>query len=124
MIERCAMSLAVTALGAVLALGMISACSPGNGGGGGSAQTTLAVGEFNPFSGPDAAFGPEMVGGCIPATRLINANGGVLGRHLTCVQEDTRGDPADALPGAQKMIATETSLIRVLGPSADEAVGT
>jgi ABC-type branched-subunit amino acid transport system substrate-binding protein len=79
---------------------------------------------FNPFSGPDAAFGPEMNGGCVPAIRLINADGGVLGHHMSCVQEDTRGDPADAVPAAQKMMATETSLVGVLGPSSDEALAT
>lgn len=116
------MRLAATALGTVLALSMVSACS--GAGGSGSAHATLVVGEFNPFSGPDAAFGPEMVGGCVPAIRLINADGGVLGHKLTCVQEDTRGDPADAVPAAQKMMATETTLIGVLGPSSDEALAT
>jgi ABC-type branched-subunit amino acid transport system substrate-binding protein len=111
-----------TALGAVLALTMISACA--GAGSSGSSHATLVVGEFNPFSGPDAAFGPEMVGGCVPAIRLINANGGVLGHKLSCVQEDTRGDPADAVPAAQKMMATETNLIGVLGPSSDEALAT
>jgi ABC-type branched-subunit amino acid transport system substrate-binding protein len=109
-------------VGTALALLTLAAC--GSAGGGGSASSTLVVGEFNPFSGPDAAFGPEMVGGCIPAVRLINADGGVLGHKMTCVQEDTRGDPADAVPAAQKMMATETSLIGVLGPSADEALAT
>src|SRR5215470_15235321 len=108
------MRLAVTSLGAALALVVATACS--------SAPATLVVGEFNPFSGPDAVFGPEMVGGCIPAIRLINADGGVLGHHLSCVQEDTRGDPADAVPAARKMMATETSLIGVLGPSSDESL--
>jgi branched-chain amino acid transport system substrate-binding protein len=87
-------------------------------------SSTLVVGEFNPFSGPDAAFGPEMVAGCVPAVRLINADGGVLGHRLSCVEEDTRGDPADAVPAAQKMMATESSLIGVLGPSSDEALAT
>ena len=43
---------------------------------------------------------------------------------MSCVQEDTRGDPADAVPAAQKMMATETSLVGVLGPSSDEALAT
>jgi ABC-type branched-subunit amino acid transport system substrate-binding protein len=117
------MRIAVTALGATLALLAIGACGS-SGSGGGSTSSTLVVGEFNPFTGPDAAFGPEMVGGCAPAVRLINASGGVLGHKLSCVQEDTRGDPADAVPAAQKMMATETSLIGVLGPSSDEALAT
>ena len=115
------MKIAMTALGAALALLTVGGCSSSSGGG---STSTLVVGEFNPFTGPDAAFGPEMVGGCVPAVRLINANGGVLGHQLNCVQEDTRGDPADAVPAAQKMMATETSLIGVLGPSSDEALAT
>jgi branched-chain amino acid transport system substrate-binding protein len=119
---------AVTALAATLVL-LSAACSSTSGGssspGGGSPSgAKLVVGEFNPFSGPDAAFGPEIVGGCIPAIRLINAGGGVLGHQMSCVQEDTRGDPADAVPAAQKMMATETSLVGVLGPSSDEALAT
>jgi ABC-type branched-subunit amino acid transport system substrate-binding protein len=119
---------AVTALGAALVLLSAACSSTGSGsssaGGGSPSGAKLVVGEFNPFSGPDAAFGPEMVGGCIPAIRLINAGGGVLGHQMSCVQEDTRGDPADAVPAAQKMMATESSLVGVLGPSSDEALAT
>jgi len=120
------MRLAVTALAAVLALASVAACSSSSSSSSGSSAppSTLVVGEFNPFTGPDAAFGPEMVGGCIPAIRLINADGGVMGHKMSCVQEDTRGDPADAVPAAQKMIATETTLVGVLGPSSDEALAT
>jgi branched-chain amino acid transport system substrate-binding protein len=116
------MKTAVIALGTALALAALAAC--GSSGSGSTSASTLVVGEFNPFTGHDAAFGPEMVGGCIPAVRLINADKGVLGHQLSCVQEDTRGDPADAVPAAQKMMATETSLIGVLGPSSDEALAT
>ena len=124
-IRRCVMRIAVIATGAALALLAVGACSSSNdAGGGGATSSTLVVGEFNPFSGPDAAFGPEMTGGCVPAARLINAGGGILGHQLSCVQEDTRGDPADAVPAAQKMMATVTSLIGVLGPSSDEALAT
>src|SRR5258708_7000171 len=62
--------------------------------------------------------------GFVPAFGLIISSGGVLGHKLSCVQEDTRGDPADAVPAAQKMMATETSLVGVLGPSSDEALAT
>jgi ABC-type branched-subunit amino acid transport system substrate-binding protein len=117
------MRVTATALGAVLALLAVGACGSSHNGAG-SGHGTLVVGEFNPFTGPDAAFGPEMVGGCVPAIRLINSAGGVLGHQLSCVQEDTRGDPADAVPAAQKMMATESSLIGVLGPSSDEALAT
>ena len=129
------MRLPVTALAAALALLSVAACSSSGSSSSPSgaspspstlvpSASTLVVGEFNPFTGPDAAFGPEMVGGCIPAIQQINAAGGVLGHRMSCVQEDTRGDPADAVPAAQKMMATETSLVGVLGPSSDEALAT
>jgi ABC-type branched-subunit amino acid transport system substrate-binding protein len=85
---------------------------------------TIVIGNFNPFSGADASFGPEMVAGCQPAARLINADGGVFGHRFSCVEFDTRGDPADAVPAANKMIATNSSLGGILGPSADEALAT
>lgn len=89
-----------------------------------AAPSTIVIGNFNPFSGADASFGPEMVAGCQPAVRLINAGGGVLGHKFSCVEFDTRGDPADAVPAANKMIATNSSLGGILGPSADEALAT
>ncbi len=85
---------------------------------------TLAIANFNPFSGGDADFGPEMMAGCIPAVKLINEAGGVLGNQMSCVAVDTRGDPADAVPAASKMLATTSHLVGVLGPSADEAQAT
>jgi ABC-type branched-subunit amino acid transport system substrate-binding protein len=93
-------------------------------GGGSGKPGALVVGNFNPFSGGDADFGPEMVGGCAPAVRLINQAGGVLGHTMKCVAVDTRGDPADAVPAASKMLATTSNLVGVLGPSADEAQAT
>jgi ABC-type branched-subunit amino acid transport system substrate-binding protein len=116
------MRIAVMSIGAALTLAVAAACSSASGGG--SQPATLVVGEFNPFTGPDAAFGPEMAGGCVPAVRVINAAGGVLKHRMTCVVEDTRGDPADAVPAAEKMMATQTHLIGVLGPSSDEAIAT
>src|ERR1700704_1830589 len=85
---------------------------------------TLTFASFNPFTGPDASFGPEMAAGCIPAARLINQAGGVLGHQVTCITVDTRGDPADAVPAAQKMIATTSNLVGMNGPSSDEALAT
>lgn len=85
---------------------------------------TLSIANFNPFSGGDADFGPEMMAGCIPAVKLINQAGGALGNQMSCTPVDTRGDPADAVPAASKMLATTSHLVGVLGPSADEAQAT
>ena len=85
---------------------------------------TLTFASFNPFTGPDASFGPEMDAGCITASHLINKAGGVLGHQTTCITVDTRGDPADAVPAAQKMVATTSNLVGLNGPSSDEALAT
>jgi ABC-type branched-subunit amino acid transport system substrate-binding protein len=109
--------------GLTIASLLLGACSNSNGGSGGS-KGSLVVGAFNPFSGPDASFGPEMMAGCIPAANTINKHGGVLGHDMKCQEEDTRGDPADAVPAANKMMATTSNLVGVLGPSSDEALAT
>ncbi len=88
------------------------------------AQASLEIAAFQPFTGADASFGPEMLAGCDPAVLLINRAGGVLGHPLTCAAVDTRGDPADAIPAAQQLIATTSNLLGVLGPSSDEALAT
>jgi ABC-type branched-subunit amino acid transport system substrate-binding protein len=108
-------------LSAGLAVTLV-ACS-GNGGSS-STKKTLVVAAFNPFTGADADFGPEMLAGCWPGVQLVNQSGGVLGNQLTCSSVDTRGDPADAVPAASKLLATTSNLIGILGPSSDEADAT
>ncbi len=85
----------------------------------------LVVAAFNPFSGPDASFGPEEMAGCIPAAAAINAAGGILlHKTVSCKAVDTRGDPADAVPAAESLLATTSGLIGIIGPSSDEASAT
>src|SRR5438552_177272 len=114
---------AVRAFCLVLAIALIG-CSKTANKGSTPDHSTLVVGAFNPFTGPDADFGPEMLAGCWPAVHLINQDGGVLGHPLTCTSVDTRGDPADAVPAASKLVATNSKLIGILGPSSDEADST
>ncbi len=85
----------------------------------------LVFATFNPFTGPDAVFGPELRAGCPAAARAITAAGGILGHTaMQCPAVDSRGDPADAVPAAEKLIATTTNLMSILGPSSDEASAT
>ena len=85
---------------------------------------TLTFASFNPFTGPDASFGPEMSAGCAPAVRLINQSGGVLGHQVQCITVDTQGDPSEAAIAAQRMVATTGNLVGLNGPSSDEALAT
>jgi len=110
------------AIGAAAAISMLAAaCGSGSGGGSVASHETLTFDVAIAFTGPDAPFGPETMAGCIPAVRLINAAGGVLGHKVACSSTNTQGDPADAVPAIEKMLATSSGVVGVLGPSSDEA---
>ena len=81
----------------------------------------LVVGIVAPFTGADAQLGPAYFAACLPATRIINNSGGILGRQVTCKQFDTRGEPADAVPAARQMVASTPTLFMVIGCTSDEA---
>jgi ABC-type branched-subunit amino acid transport system substrate-binding protein len=114
------------AAGLLAVLLALAACgSHGSTAGGSSGTGPLTFAVFNPFSGKDASFGPEQLAGCIPAAAAIKTAGGILGhKTVTCKTSDSRGDPADAVPAAEQLIATTSSLVGVLGPSSDEASAT
>jgi ABC-type branched-subunit amino acid transport system substrate-binding protein len=106
----------LAALGLVLA-----ACGSGSSTSGSANTSPLLVGVIAPFTGADAALGPAYYAACLPAVRAINAGGGVMGRQVSCKQFDTRGEPADAVPAAQQMIASNSNLMAVVGCTSDEA---
>jgi ABC-type branched-subunit amino acid transport system substrate-binding protein len=117
---------AVIAAGLALA-GVVAGCGSASTAASGKDTGTnaLVVAAFNPFSGPDASFGPEEMAGCIPAAAAIQADGGILHhKQISCKAVDSRGDPADAVPGAESLIATTGGLVGVIGPSSDEATAT
>jgi branched-chain amino acid transport system substrate-binding protein len=115
---------ALVAAAVVLAVSATTACASTSQAGGTAKNVTLTVAAFNPFTGPDGAFGPEMMAGCLAAVTAVNGAGGVLGDKVACSSVDTRGDPADAVTAAAKMLATTSHLFGVLGPSSDEADAT
>jgi branched-chain amino acid transport system substrate-binding protein len=101
----------------------VAGCGSSSSGGTSSGPLTFAT--FNPYSGPDASFGPELGAGCYPAAIVVNTAGGILGhKQIKCVAVDSRGDPADAVPAAAQMVASTSNLEGVLGPSSDEAAAT
>lgn len=102
---------------------LLAACGGGGSSGAVSGQT-LVFGELMPFTGDQATEGGQVTNGCLPAITVINNAGGVLGNKVSCQEFDTRGDAVDAVPAAQKMLATTTNLVGVLGPSTAEAPST
>jgi len=106
----------------VAGLLLLAACGGSNtptGGGLGSGD--LLVGVIAPFTGADAGLGPAYYAACLAAAPTINSNGGVGGRQIKCQQFDTRGEPADAVPAANQMIASNSNLMAVVGCTSDEA---
>jgi branched-chain amino acid transport system substrate-binding protein len=88
-----------------------------------SGGSPLNVVVFFGFSGATAAFGPESMDPCLAASSLINSDGGVLGHTIKCVAADSRGDPADAVLAAGKVVATG-SPVGILGPETNTAAAT
>ena len=102
-------------LGAGLALaGLALAACGGSTGSGGSSGGTLEIAAFSPFTGPNAPYGYFQYTGCVAATHAINGAGGVLGHQLTCKIVDNRGEPADAVPAANNMLASSPNLVGIV----------
>src|SRR5437660_9824271 len=104
-----------------LAFLMLAACGGGSSSGGGLGSGDLLVGVIAPFTGADAGLGPAYYAACLAAAPTINSNGGVGGRQIKCQQFDTRGEPADAVPAANQMIASNSNLMVAIGCTSDEA---
>ena len=113
---------ALVVAAALLAVSSTAACSSAQAGA--VQNSTLTVLAFNPFTGPDGSFGPEMWAGCQAAATAINAAGGVLTHKVACTGVDTEGNPGYAVTAAAKMLATTPHVLGVLGPSSDEADAT
>ena len=100
-----------------LAIAACGSASPGS-----TSNSPLLIGVIAPFTGPDAALGPAYFAACLPAARAINNAGGIDGGHkVSCQEFDTRGEPADAVPAAQQMVASHSNLMAVVGCTSDEA---
>lgn len=118
-----------TLAAAMLAALIVAGCgSSGSGSGSSNASSeeseskgNVEIAIFHAFSGPNAAYGPEAGAGCYPAAGAIDAAGGVVGHKLVCTPVDSKGDPADAVPAANRLIASSSDLVGVLGGGSDTA---
>jgi len=87
----------------------------------GSTKTPLTEAIVIAYTGPSGFEGGAADSGVYPAVYEINKAGGILGHQLNIVTEDTRGDPADAVPIVDKLLATTSNLVGVTGPGTSEA---
>ncbi|MCF8145953.1 MAG: ABC transporter substrate-binding protein [Deltaproteobacteria bacterium] len=93
-----------------LGLGLVVGATPG------VAADTIKVGVVGPRTGTAAATGKAFEEGIKLATGYVNSKGGVLGKNLEIVFEDTAGAPDKAASGFERL-ATRDKVAMVLGES-------
>jgi branched-chain amino acid transport system substrate-binding protein len=67
----------------------------------------IKIGFTGPITGPASFLGQQMKWGAETAVAEINAKGGVLGRKVSFVMQDSGCRPADAVAGAEKLISQD-----------------
>jgi branched-chain amino acid transport system substrate-binding protein len=88
------------------------ACPPKNEGGSaaGGESGEIVIGEFSSLSGSEATFGDSTHKGVILAVDEINAAGGVKGRKIKVITEDTQSKPEEAANAVTKLISQDNVL--------------
>jgi branched-chain amino acid transport system substrate-binding protein len=69
--------------------------------------TTAKIGIPAPLSGGSAEYGEFMRQGALLAEEEINAQGGINGRKLELIFEDSQGQPAEATKAAEKLLVRD-----------------
>ena len=87
---------------------------------GAAAQSTIPIGLVQPLTGAFAAAGTDVVNGAKIAADEINAKGGVLGKKLELIIEDTKSNPTEAAAVAEKLIVRDKVPV-LMGASASTA---
>jgi branched-chain amino acid transport system substrate-binding protein len=104
---------------------LVAACGSATtgGSGGGTIKTDgaghVSFGVLSCFTGPLAVLGQAMLQGSQVAQKVINANGGVLGKQLDLSHADTQCDEADAVPAVRQLLSAD-SVSGIIGPETQE----
>jgi branched-chain amino acid transport system substrate-binding protein len=101
-----------------LLLGSVGCNKPGGDAAGGS--TSIKIGEFASLTGNEATFGNSSHEGTLLAIEEFNAAGGVLGRKLELITEDTRSRPGEPATVVNKLVSRD-GVVAVLGEVASSA---
>jgi len=68
-------------------------------------QNTIKMGALLSLSGDIAEYGQRVKKGIDLAVKEINTQGGINGKKIKIIYEDTKGYPKDGVNGAQKLVA-------------------
>ena len=105
---RCAVALWV----GLLALSFARAAEP------------IKIGEIEPLTGKEAAFGQSSHRGVLLAIEEVNARGGVLGRKLQLVTEDNQSKPGESTTIAKKLVARDRVIAIINGGTSSQCLET
>ena len=98
---------------AVIAVALfLTGCNKSSSGSGGG--ETIKVGEFASLTGKDATFGISSHEGTLMAIEEINAAGGVLGKKLELLTEDTQCKAGESATVVNKLVSRD-NVIAILG---------
>lgn len=89
---------------------LLAGCAPKDA----SAPETIKIGNFAAISGKDATFGQSSTKATKLAIDEINAAGGVLGKKLELLLEDTQSKPGEAATVVKKLI-TRDKVVALIG---------
>ena len=78
------------------------------------AADEIVIGEFGPLTGSTAALGQGSHKGVMIATQEINAAGGLLGKKVRIISEDTQGRPEQAVTTILKLIQRDR-VVAIIG---------
>jgi branched-chain amino acid transport system substrate-binding protein len=92
--------------GALAAILLLSACS--------KKQDTIKIGEYASLSGKEASLGQSSHQGTLLAIEQINAAGGVLGKQLELIVEDTQSKAGESGTAVRKLISRD-KVVALLG---------
>ena len=100
---------------AILAAALVVGCNKQEGGGAGNASGgVIKIGEYASLTGKEATFGISSHEGTLMAIEEINAAGGVLGKKLELLTEDTQSKPGEPATVVNKLIARD-GVVAMLG---------
>ncbi len=85
-------------------------------------EDTLKLGMFASLTGREASFGQTNHRGAVFAVEEINAAGGVLGRRLELIAEDTRSLQGEAATATKKLVARDKVVAVVSGTGSSAAL--
>ncbi len=85
------------------------------------AQDTYKVGVLQPFSGPYSIYGEEALAARQVAADQLNATGGLLGKQITLIKKDTKGDVATGVRQANDMILRD-KVDAIIGPTSSSVL--